>query len=402
MNEKRVSLSYLFFTFLKIGTISWGGFMALISVVQKQLVEKDKLLEDEVILDNISLASILPGPVAFNVVTGIGYYLRGFKGAIVSMIAILLPSFIFIIVLSWIYFSFNQIPVLNKFFLGVLPAVTAVIISVAINMVKKHVKDFKQILILVFAVVALIIFKSFFTTLIIVITGAVTGYLFYGKTIKDGISEDSHEKEKRNWKVWIYIAIGFVLFFSILWFLPDLFEGSFFLKIEALRDIIFTFAGMSLTLFGGGYVVVPSIQQIVVDGLQWLTVKEFADAIAMGQITPGPIFISAAFIGYKVFGFWGALAATLGIFIPPGLLMIFCTQFINQMKKSSLVTVFFKGIRPAVIGMIFSAAYSIGRGMNFSWESFFVFAVVLILSIKYKVSVVYLIPAAGFAGILFF
>ncbi len=402
MNERKVSLSYLFFTFLKIGTISWGGFMALISVVQKQLVEKDKVLDDEIILDNISLASILPGPVAFNVVTGIGYYLRGFKGAFISMIAILLPSFIFITLLSWFYFSFNQIPALNKFFLGVLPAVAAVIISVAINMVKKHVKDFKQVAILIVAAAALIFFKSFFTTLLIVVFGAVTGYLFYGKTSSPEITERKRERKRMSWQVWIYIAVGVVLFFVFLWFLPSFFDGSFYDKIKTIRDIIITFAGMSLTLFGGGYVVIPAIQQVVVDGLQWLTIKEFADAIAMGQITPGPIFISAAFIGYKVYGFWGALAATLAIFTPPGLLMVFCSQFINQIKNSKLATTLFKGIRPAVIGMIFSAAYTIGKGVDPSWQSLLLFIAVLILSVKYKVNVVYLIPAAGGIGILLF
>ena len=405
MNKKKVSLSYLFFTFLKIGTISWGGFMALISVVQKQLVEKDKVLEDEIILDNISLASILPGPVAFNVVTGIGYFLRGFKGAVVSMVGIILPSFIFITLLAWFYSSFNQIPALNNFFLGVLPAVAAVIITVAINMIKKHIKDLKQVVILALAAVVLIFLKSFFTTLLIIVIGAVAGYFLYRGKNETVVLTDTGKRtraDKKSWNIWIYIIIGVTLFFALLWFLPEFFKGTFFNEIKTLRDITFTFAGMSLTLFGGGYVVIPAIQQVVVDGLQWMTIQEFTDAIAMGQITPGPIFISAAFIGYKVFGFWGAVAATFAIFTPPGLLMIFCSQFINQIKNSQLVTTIYKGIRPAVIGMILAAAYTIGRGIDLSWESVLIFAGVLILSVKFKVNVVYLIPVAGVAGVLLF
>ena len=113
--------------------------MALISVVQKNLVEKDKVVSDEEILDGISLASVLPGPVAFNVVTYIGYRLRGMKGAMVSMAAILLPSFILILVLSYFYFIYGELPAFTNFFLGILPAVSAIIISVAFNMSKKHI-----------------------------------------------------------------------------------------------------------------------------------------------------------------------------------------------------------------------------------------------------------------------
>ena len=116
--DQETSLKYLFLTFLKIGAISWGGFMALISVVQKQLVEKDKKVADEVILDSISLASVLPGPVAFNVVAYLGFHLRGIKGALVSMVAILLPAFSLILGLTYIYSIYEEVPAFTNFFLG--------------------------------------------------------------------------------------------------------------------------------------------------------------------------------------------------------------------------------------------------------------------------------------------
>ena len=115
--------------------------MALVSVVQKQLVEKDKKIADEVILDSISLASVLPGPLAFMVVSYLGYYLRGIKGALVSMVAIILPSFLLILALTYIYFIYGQLPAFTNFFKGVLPAVAAIIISVSVNMSQKNIKD---------------------------------------------------------------------------------------------------------------------------------------------------------------------------------------------------------------------------------------------------------------------
>ena len=166
--EQNISLKYLFFTFLKIGTISWGGFMALISVIQKQLVEQDKKISDEVILDGVSLASVLPGPVAFNVVAYLGYVMRGIKGAVVSMLGILLPSFILILLLSYFYFVYREIPAFNNFFMGVLPAVAAIIVSVALNMTKKNVKDYKQIIILLVSGILLVFSRNYFTTILII------------------------------------------------------------------------------------------------------------------------------------------------------------------------------------------------------------------------------------------
>ncbi len=321
-------MRYLFFTFLKIGAISWGGFMALVSVVQKQLVEKDKKISDEVILDSISLASVLPGPLAFMVVSYLGYFLRGIKGALVSMFAIILPSFVLILALTYVYFIYGQLPAFTNFFKGVLPAVAAIIISVAVNMTQKNIKDYRQIVILIFSGLSLIFFHSFFTTLIIMVIGGISGYLFYRNSI---IPKPQTEKTITNFTAKnIFLAVAaIVVLILFVWFLPEIFGGDSSGKALLIRDISLTFSGMSLTLFGGGYVIIPAIQEVVVHGLNWLTAQEFADAIAMGQITPGPIFISATFIGYKVAGFAGAVAATLAIFFPPGLLMIFCSHFIE-------------------------------------------------------------------------
>jgi len=375
--------------------------MALVSVVQKQLVEKDKKIADEVILDSISLASVLPGPLAFMVVSYLGYFLRGIKGALVSMFAIILPSFVLIMSLTYVYFIYGQLPAFTNFFKGVLPAVAAIIISVAVNMTQKNIKDYRQIIILILSGLVLIFYHSFFTTAIIMAIGGILGYLFYRKTIS---SESVKQKSKSNFSTKNIIAGIFVIAAIILltWFLPDIFDGKNSGKASLIKDISLTFSGMSLTLFGGGYVIIPAIQEIVVNGLNWLTTQEFADAIAMGQITPGPIFISATFIGYKVAGFAGAVAATLAIFFPPAFLMIFCSHFIDRIKNSNTISAIFKGLRPAVIGMIFSAALTIGKGIDFHLISIFIFVAVLVSAIKFKVNVVYLIPVSGIAGVILF
>ena len=401
-NTNNTTLRYLFFTFLKIGATSWGGFMALISVIQRKVVERDNKIENETLLEGISIASILPGPIAFNVVTYVGYKLKGIRGALVSMIGILLPSFLLMLLLSFLYLKYGDIPLFTHFFAGILPAVAAIIIAVAITMSKKNIADISQIIIAILSALIITLSKLYISTIGIMLLSGLAGYLIYHK-VPEGKQKEQVKfqiPKSRNISYFIPLFITgcfvLVLFFSSI--IPWKFEGLAILH----QKIMLVFSGMSLSLFGGGYVVIPAMQKIVVNSMNWLTNKEFADAIAMGQITPGPIFISATFIGYKVAGFWGALNATVAIFLPPGLLMIACSGFFEEIRNSTIISAIFKGLRPAIIGMIAAAAFTIMIQNNLSIKTGLLFCVFLFLSIKYKTDPVYLIPSAGIIGLLIF
>ena len=400
-NNNRVSLSYLFFTFLKIGAISWGGFMAMISVVRKQLVDKDKTVNDELILDGISLASVLPGPVAFNVVTFIGYSLRGIAGALVSMVAVILPSFILILGLASIYETYGHVAAFTNFFMGILPAISAVIISVAINLFQKQVKDYKQITICVLSCLTLLFIHAFVVSLCVIIAGASAGYFLYRESPAEK-AIPAPQSSTSNIRKYIRPSLFGLTAILLLLLLPFLLNDWANEKYKLIQTLFFTFSGMSLTLFGGGYVIIPAMQQIIVDGYHWLSINEFADAIAMGQITPGPIFISATFIGYRIAGSAGALVATIAVFFPPGILMLICSRILIRIKQSKTVNAIFKGLRPAIIGMIFSAAFTLGKEAQPAWPTVLIFLTALVLLIKFKLDVVYLIPASGLAGILLY
>ncbi len=377
--------------------------MALISVVQKHVVEKDKKIENETLLEGISLASVLPGPIAFNVVTYVGFKLKGFRGALVSMAGILLPSFLFMLLLSFLYISFGDIPSFNHFFAGVLPAVSAIIISVALAMAKKNISDAPQIIIAVTSVLIIALIKVYAATLIVMLISGIAGYLIYYKP--SGISQPEKAPkniDKKSRRIGIIISALIAVCILLIMVFPYVFPQELEASARLQQNIMLTFSGMSLSLFGGGYVVIPAMQQVVVNSLNWLSNKEFTDAIAMGQITPGPIFISATFIGYKVAGFWGALNATISIFLPPGLLMIVSARFFNQIRKSSVISSIFKGLRPAIIGMIAASAFTIIAGHDLSIKTGLLFCMFLLLAIRYKADPVFLIPGAGIIGLLIF
>jgi chromate transporter len=159
---------------------------------------------------------------------------------------------------------------------------------------------------------------------------------------------------------------------------------------------------VSLTLFGGGYVFIPMLQQLIVDQLNWLDAREFADGIALGQVTPGPIMITAAFVGYKLAGIAGAAVATVAMFLPPALLMIFVSGILDNLKSNRRVLAAFYGLRPAVIGMIASAAWALARTAPQDLRALIIGLVVFFMITRFKITVAYLIPLSGVAGYLLF
>lgn len=390
-----VSLWTLFGVFFRIACTSFGGFMALISMVQNVVVERRKFMSAHDMLDGISLASILPGPVAVNLVAYVGYKLRGGLGALVSAFAVVLPSFVFILILSIAYFRWGQVPAVSKLFMGFLPAVTAIIAAAAWNMSRKAIGSVAEGVIAAAAAAVLLGIGGFLSTLAIILGAGVAGWWLF----RDQVSETANAAQAKPKSAGLRVSTGLTLFATapIATIVPLLsFESALLLKL------FLTFAGMSLMLFGGAYVFIPLIQETVVQGHGWVTQQEFIDAVAMGQITPGPILVSAAFIGLKVAGLAGALVATVGIYLPSGLLMIGCTHMLDRIKRSRVIQSALRGVRPAVIGMIFAAAVVIGQTAAPVWVSAVIFAAALLALLRWRVDVIWIIPSAGVAGLLLY
>lgn len=393
----RATLGALFFTFLKIGFTAFGGFMALISVVQNYAVERKKLLRHEDMLDGVSLATILPGPVAVNVVAFVGYRLYGLPGAVVCASAVIFPSFLLLLTLSYAYFRFGQMPVVEKFFLGFIPAVSAVILSAGWNMSGKAVKGTSEALIATAAAGLLVGVGGFWVSLGIIAASGFAGWVLFSKSDtgggpcesppprrKEPAKQNDNSRIRMNGAV-VVPAFGFSL-----------------VGLSAAAKLLVVFAGMSLLLFGGGYVFIPLMERVVVDNYGWVTQQEFIDGIALGQVTPGPILISAAFIGYKAAGLAGAAAATIGIFAPPALLMLLGTRVLDRIKQSGAIKASLRGIRPAVVGMIVAAGFLVMRTAPLNAITLLIFGAALIALLRFKVETAWIIPAAGITGLLLY
>lgn len=392
--NEQISLWTLFWIFLKIGSTAFGGFMALISVVQNYLVERRRLLTAEEMLDGVSLATILPGPIAVNVVAYTGYRLRGAAGAVVTAVAVTLPSFVLILALSHIYFSYGHIPAVNQFFQGVIPAVAAIVVAAVWNMGKKAVTGARELLLASAAFAVVVFIGGFFSTLGVMLTAGILGWLFFRPPRAGGGGAGGGAAPSAPLAARLYATAAVPAAGMVAPFLST--------DVAAAGKLLLTFAGMSLVLFGGGFVFIPLMQETVVGELGWVTLQEFVDGIALGQVTPGPIVITATFIGYKVAGLLGAGAATLGIFTPPAVVMVVSSHFLQKIKGSEQVKAVLKGLRSAIIGMIAAAAVAIMKTAQLHWLSAVIFAVALLALLRFRVEVVWVIPAAGITGALLF
>lgn len=352
------SLLELSWGIFKVGAVAFGGHAALVVMVERYLVAQKKIFSSEDVLNAMSLATLLPGPMAVNVVCYLGYRLGGWLGACAFFTAIAAPPTILMVAIAaWYYQSAGQ-PGGGGSNLFVLLAVAAVVLSTGFALYKKQIgKDRTGLLLCLGALATTLLYRGFAGSVVLILVGAAVGYLSYRKESVPSV---------RMPRVASRSAVNIVVISLLLVILVGYLLGGYRFAPYGPWQVLSVFSGMSLTLFGGGMVIIPYMQSILVDELHWLPVTEYVDAIAFGQITPGPILVSVTFIGYKIAGVLGALLATLAIFVPSASLMIVLAQYINYQQKG--IKAVFKGIRPVVIGMILAAGIQLVMVVpHFSW-----------------------------------
>lgn len=351
-----VSLAQLFLIFFKIGCISWGGYMALISVVRSEVVGKHRLLDDDEIMDGVALAMLLPGPVAVNVVAYVGDKIRGPLGGAVCAAAVILPSFFLMVGFAALYLSWGTMVVADKALAGVLPAIAAIILNAGWKMREKALQGPIDIAVAVAAAILLLAVGGIWIVVCIFAVAAGIGILRHQSPDADGAVTTAPRRPTFGAGSRI-VALLLATCIGLFLFLPQVNVTS------VLVQLFSVFSGMSLLLFGGGYIFIPMIQEAVVNAHGWLSLEDFGASIALGQVTPGPILISATFIGYKVAGLAGAVVATVAIFAPPAALIILAAQQLERFRHLSRFKAAQAGIRAAVFGMIIAAALSLLMGI---------------------------------------
>jgi chromate transporter len=342
MSERRVGLAEIARVFLKIGAMSYGG-PAIMGIMQTEIQEKRGWIEKKEFVEGLALVNMLPGPGATQLGIYLGHNNAGLAGGIVAGFCFILPAFLIMLALATAYVTFGALPSARNAFYGIGPVVVGIFAVSVYRLGKGTIKEIAQIAIAL-AAAAVMLLTPAGIILPLLAAGSVGIVLFYSRRI--GI-----------------IALGALAVLSGRYYAsdillakwtvyvpdvaprssatpPDLWElGIFFFKVGAFT-------------FGGGLSMLAFIQKQVVNQFGWLTPREFVDGLALGQFTPGPIMMLAAFIGFKLAGVAGAAVAGSAIFLPSFLMILSILPLLNKMKDLQWLKAFMRGVGPAVIGAL--------------------------------------------------
>jgi len=359
------SLIQLSKTFLIMGLTAYGP---VVLQELKRLVVNRKWLSQEAFEEGLGMVQLYPGPVMFNLATYTAYKIKGFLGALTTLFFIL-PSYFLIVILSWIYFKYGSIQWIHPLFTALDAIVLGIILHVSVNFYQKYANT-KEGAVIAGLAFLLILYK--FNAFLITAISIVLGILFFKNRVPEKYSEKVDNTEKR--KPLIAITIGGLIFLLLILF------GI--LKKGQLGELTLSMIKVGSIAFGNGMTIMPFLQQEAVTNHKWLTLKEFTDGIALGQITPGPILITATFIGYKVAGLMGSALATAGIFYPSFFYTLVMTEIYDRIKHNRFVMPALKGLLSAFTGMLFFVALSIGKVSLTSKENF-IWTVASYVTVRY-------------------
>ncbi len=334
-------LTQLLRLFLRLGAVGFGGPTAHIAMMDDEIVEKRRWIPRQEFVDALAATNMVPGPNSTEMAIHIGYRRGGTLGAVIAGVAFIGPAFVLMLALSWAYFRWQDVASVADVFDGIKPAVIAVLTVTLWRLFRSSVKDIPQ-LALMCGAGALAYWYTAWEPLVLLAAGAVGVALYLAPRSYPRIPLLS----LAPWPLAL---------------VPVAAAAAFAWEPGALVDLAALFLRAGGLLFGGGYVLIPLIQDDVVDRYGWLTTQQFLDGVALGQVTPGPIIITATFVGYGAAGFPGAVVATAAVFAPSFVIAIGTARFLDRIRSWTVAQAFLKGVGPAVVGSIAAVSASLGR-----------------------------------------
>jgi len=354
-----------------IGSVGYGG-PAILALMKKVTVNQKKWISEREFMNALSLAQILPGATGVSVIGYIGFRLHKLWGGILAPLFYILPATIAMTTLAWAYFRFGNISFVKALFAGLGALVVALLVNATWILGRSVFKrldarDTKGLVISLMTFVGIYFLKINIIWLILV-AGFLGFVLFYftgefeGEKAASGEALLSEPLRGEPLSARDFVPVGLVVaVFAIGLLLPS------------TRVLVTTFIGIGAFAFGGGFTTIPLIQHQVVDAHGWLTVKQFVDGIALGQITPGPVFITATFVGYRVAMIAGALFATLAIFTASLTAMIALADVHARVQNLKIVKVVIKGFLSGFIGLLIAVTLQFAFKSLTSWQAWLIF-----------------------------
>lgn len=339
--------------FLKLGFFAYGGPAAHIAMMNDEVVVKRGWMDEAEFLDMLSFTNIIPGPNSTEAAILIGYKKGGIKGLFIAGISFILPAVLVVILLSMFYVKYESVPSVQNALSGMVPIMIGIIAAALIRMSKANVKTSKGWFTLVLSSILLLLGVNELVVLV------VSGIIF-------SLNTD---------KILAVEPVSILLLFLV------------FMKIGAL-------------LYGSGYVLISFLESEFVSGLGWLTQSQLYDLVAIGEITPGPVFTTATAIGYYLLGLKGSLVATVGIFVPSFTFILILYPLYEKLKKIDSISKFLSGVSIGSLGIMVNVVISMTLSIKSNIFMLGVALLSIILIRKYKVNTLLLVAMGAILGLI--
>ena len=374
MSEDIEGRSSLAWPFLKLGTVAFGGPAAHVAMMEDEFVRRRAWLSREEFLDLVGAAGLIPGPSSTEVALYIGYRRAGWRGLLVAGACFILPAALMVGVLAWAYVRLGSLPQVGQVLHGVKAVLIAVIAQAALSLGRTAVKGTLLLGLLVIAVAASLAGASPLTVL------AGAGVL-HAATIAGRRSASA------GCSAFVLAAGGF--------------SGAGGVPASAsLVKLFLLVLKLGSVVFGSGYVLLSFLRADFVLGTRWLTDAQLLDAVAVGQVTPGPVFTTATFIGYLVGGLPGAVVATVGIFLPSFILVAASGPLIPRLRRSAVASALLDGVNVAAVALIVVVGGRLARVSLVDADTLLVAGAALVALLRFRVSSAWLVVAGALVGLV--
>ena len=362
-------LSELAWLFLKLGTTGFGGPAAHVAMMQREVVEQRGWLTHEQFLDLVSATNLIPGPNSTELAIHIGRERRGWAGLVVAGACFILPAMLIVLGLAVAYTRYGTLPAVDGVLYGIKPVIIAVVVQALWTLGRTAVKSMwlGAVGAGAFAAVLLGVHE-------LLILAAAGGLVALARGVVPRVGTAS----------WLPF--------------PLLAAGASGTASVGLGSLFGVFLKIGAVLFGSGYVLIAFLRADLVERLHWLTEPQLLDAIAVGQVTPGPVFTTATFIGYLLGGAGGAAVATLGIFLPAFVFVAISAPLIPRLRRSAFAGAMLDGINVASLALMAAVTIAIGRASLVDVPTIAIAVAGAVLLIRYKISSVWLVVVGAIAG----
>lgn len=363
--------------FLRLGATAFGGPAAHIALMHSEVVERRKWLTEQQFLDLLGATNLIPGPNSTEMAIHLGYLRAGLPGLVAAGISFILPAMLIVMGMAWIYLRYGSTPQAAWLLYGIKPVIIAVILQALLGLGRSAVKDRLT------AVIGLAVFVLYLlgiNELILLFAGGVLVMLI------------------RNWQHLCSRKMTGVK--SLLPFLPAVSTFAVSAVPFSLPVLFFTFLKIGSILYGSGYVLLAFLRADFVQRLGWLTETQLIDAIAVGQVTPGPVFTTATFIGYLLGGVPGAVLATLGIFLPAFIFVVITNPYIPRLRQSRWAGALLDGVNVASLGLMAGVTLQLGQASLIDPLTIVMMILAVVVLVRYKINATWLVLAGAAVGLV--